>query len=123
MRTLACDPASGDIVIRSGRLQVATGAEAVREKLLQRLGLWRGSWFLDATVGVPYDRFLGFKGATALALAETVLRRAVATCPGVRSVERFTFSTDRTRRGSVSFDVTTTDGPVTVRDFVFAEGS
>jgi hypothetical protein len=51
-------------------------------------------------------------------VAEGVYRRAVSTCPGVRSVEAFRFSVGRDRRASVSFTVTPVEGAaITVTDF------
>ena len=37
-----------------GDLVTVTGLEALRQKINQRLSLFKGSWFLDTTAGVPY---------------------------------------------------------------------
>ena len=59
MKTLAL--IDGEIYIGAdGQLAVATGAEGLRQKLETRLKLYRGEWFLDRTVGVPYvQKILG----------------------------------------------------------------
>ena len=44
--------------------------------------------------------------ASGFAVAEGVYRRAVSTCPGVRSVEAFRFSVNAARLASVSFSAT-----------------
>lgn len=117
MRTLALDPVTGDLSISSGRPALVEGADAVAQKLRLRLSIWQGEWFADTTIGVPFRRFLGVPGAQVL--AEAILRRAIATCPGVARVDRAVVALDRgSRRLSVSADVTALDGePVSITDF------
>ena len=86
-----------------------------------RLRLWAGEWFADTSVGVPWLLFLGVKGAQAL--AESTLRRAITTCPGVASLDAFTFTLNtRTRAATLSFRVTAATGDVLAfSDFVAGE--
>lgn len=95
------------------------GADWVRQKLLLRLGLRQGEYFFDSSVGVPYSRVVGQKNPDLTAF-ETVLRRAITTCPGVASLDRFALTLDRKTRGlSLTFSVTAATGEaVTVQDFV-----
>ena len=118
MRSLALDLVTGDLAVSAGRLTIVEGADAVRQRLQMRLRFWQGEWFADTAVGVPYLGFLGVKGAEAF--AESTLRAAITTCPGVLALERFTFSVNgATRRATVSFRALVTDGEVVdVRDFV-----
>lgn len=37
-----------------GLIVIATGLEALRQKINQRLLLFQDTWFLDSTAGVPY---------------------------------------------------------------------
>lgn len=121
MRDLALDPVTGDLALVEGRASLTSGVEAVLQKLRIRLSLWKGEWFADTSVGVPFLRFLGVKGAEGL--AETVLRRAIATCPGVASLESFALALVG-RRATVTFRARTTSGePVDVQDFTFAEAA
>lgn len=114
MRTLALDPTTGDLALARG-LVVADGADAVRTKLVCRLGLWRGEYLPDTSVGVPWSQILG--GRSAL-FATTTLRAAVSTCPGVEGLLAFTSALDpRTRGLSVSFVAKTASGPVAITDF------
>lgn len=116
VRTLALDT-TGDLAVVGGQLQVIDGADAVRQALELRLSIWQGEWFADATVGVPYLRFLGVPGA--LPLAESLLRRAILSCPGVASLDRFSIALNAERHATVTFAVTTTAGePLTISDFV-----
>lgn len=117
MRDLALDPTTGDLKLTSGALGVVDGADTVRQMLELRLSIWQGEWFADTAVGVPYRGFLGVKGATAF--AESQLRRAISTCPGVATLDRFSFAVDARRRAVCSFDVTTITGePVSISGYV-----
>lgn len=117
MRTFALHPTTGQIVLSGGRPAFVSGADAVAQRLRVRLRLWRGEWLLDQNVGFPWRSILGEKGVNRL--AESLLREAIVSCPGVRSLDRFAFAVDATtRRASLSFTVTTITGePVTVTDF------
>jgi hypothetical protein len=121
VRALALDPATGDLLVSRGRLEVVTGSAALRQRLQMRLRLWAGEWFADTSVGVPWLLFLGVKGAQAL--AESTLRRAITTCPGVASLDAFTFTLNtRTRAATLSFRVTAATGDVLAfSDFVAGE--
>lgn len=117
MRTLALDPVTRDLAVTAGRVQTVEGVEAIRQKLQVRLGLWQGEWFADTDAGIPYLRMLGLKGVEAF--AEATLRRAILTCPGVLSLDRFTMVVSAARHAVVSFRVTATTGDVIdVQDFV-----
>ena len=124
MRDLALT-ADGDLELTNGaaRLTGVDDGENVAQRLRVRLRLWRGDYVLDGRVGIPFRRWLGQKGAASVELAEAVLRRAVATCPGVGRVDAFTFALDpSTRVAAVDFEVTTDTGaPVSAS--VFVEGA
>lgn len=117
--------ADGDLELTNGaaRLTGVDDGENVAQRLRVRLRLWRGDYVLDGRVGIPFRRWLGQKGAASVELAEAVLRRAVATCPGVGRVDAFTFALDpSTRVAAVDFEVTTDTGaPVSAS--VFVEGA
>lgn len=79
--------------------------------------MWSGEWFADTSVGVPWGSILGAKGAQAF--AEATLRRAILSCPGVASLDRFAIALNAERHATVTFAVTTTAGePLTISDFV-----
>lgn len=117
MRTLALDPITGDLALSGGRPVLVSGADAVAQRLRVRLKLQQGEWVLDRNVGFPWLSVLAAKGSERL--LEVLLRRAITTCPGVRSLDRFSLSVDpRTRVAVVTVTATTITGePVTIADF------
>jgi len=122
VRALALDTTTGDLRLGGGRLVLAEGVEAVAQRLRCRLKLQRGEWFADTSIGVPWiDAILGQRGNERT--AEAILRTAIATCPGVATLETFVFTHDpATRRSVAVFLVRTTDGAtlrVTAGDEVF----
>ena len=69
-------------------------------------------------MGIPYFGTV-FSKASGRRVAESLFRRAIATCPGVRSVESFALSVNAARLASLGFRVTTVEGEsFTVTDFV-----
>lgn len=117
MRTLALDPATGDLALSGGRPTIVSGSSAVAQRLRMRLKLWRGEWALDTQVGFPWQRIFGVKGVERL--TETLLRQAITSCPGVKSLDRFTFGVNpSTRAATLTFTVTPITGElVTISDF------
>ena len=99
MRSLALDPTTGDLLLTAGRLSLVEGVDAIAQRIQGRLALWAGEWFADTSIGVPFLTFLGAKGGEKL--AESSLRRAILTCPGVASLESFSSAATR-RRSSVA---------------------
>jgi hypothetical protein len=118
VRDVALDPATGDLLLESGRARLtAPGAESVAQRLRLRLALWRGEYPLDETVGIPYAQLLGRKG-DAPATLEAILRQAAASCPGVTALTSFQLSVGPDRAATISLTATATDGqPVVLDDF------
>jgi hypothetical protein len=97
MSDLALDPVDDDLLVDGGLLALVRGADALVQRLELRLGLVRGSWFLDQDQGVPYVEQVLVKGADGStigsllrteALREPDLREARATVtldPATRS--------------------------------------
>jgi hypothetical protein len=123
VRDLALDTI-GDIALTTvGSVRAAsmvTGPDALRQKLRLRLSLGAGEYVLDRTVGMPLFSQI-FNRASGRAVAESVYRRAIATCPGVRSLDSLRLTVDTQRRAQLTFTVTAETGEVlTVADFVAA---
>ncbi|MBW2672060.1 MAG: hypothetical protein JRD89_01425 [Deltaproteobacteria bacterium] len=90
--------ADGDISLTdSGDFELVTDAEAVGQHLQMRLLTFLGEWFLDKNVGVPYFQKIFGKKAK-FATTRSILRAVVATTPGIKTIEEFTFDSDRVAR-------------------------
>lgn len=75
----------------------ASGAEALRQKVVHRLKLFKGEWFLDISRGVPY--FQNILGENiSLSLATQILTNEIKKEPEVVDVQNISFNFDSTRR-------------------------
>jgi hypothetical protein len=122
VRTLALDPATGDLAVSAGRLQTIEGVEAVRQRLQTRLRTWQGEVPWDTSIGVPYLSFLGQKGTETL--AEATLREAILSAPGIIALDAFELVVDARRVARLTFRARATTGEVIdVQDFVAGTGA
>ncbi len=98
---------NGDIVT-SGR-QFAVEGDAVARNVRHRLRLFLGEYYLDISDGTPW--FQAILGKTPQDVAELNLKNRILTTPGVATIQRFAFRTDRNeRRITVTATVRTADG-------------
>lgn len=107
MRALALDLTT-DLALTDGRLTLVEGPTAVAQRLQGRLGIWRGAWFADLSLGVPY--IAGVLGKRPSAVARATLQSAIATCPGVRTIEALQLEVDSGRRAVARGQVRAADG-------------
>lgn len=87
----ALNPIKGDLALdETGDLAWFKPSEADLEtlqRLRTRLGLFRGEWFADKRVGLPwYQRILGRKDVSD-ASKRAIFARVIRTCPGVASLD------------------------------------
>jgi hypothetical protein len=89
----------------NGNLALVFNAEAVGQHVEQRLMAYRGEWFLDTEVGVPWVRdILG--GQYDPVLAESVLKAEILDTDGVVEITSFSVRFDRSVRGLGASDIT-----------------
>lgn len=121
---LRLDPATGDLDLSTGTIEVVDGVEATGQKITIRLQFFRGEWFLDERIGIRYfQEVLGQK--LRKNLVERIFRETVLTTPGVLSIENFELSFDGpTRALSISFLAMTVADDVPVAfDLTFIVGA
>ncbi|MYD94836.1 MAG: hypothetical protein F4Y02_14350 [Chloroflexi bacterium] len=89
---------------------VADGTEAVRQRVVQRLRLFRGEAFTDADAGVPYiPDLLGARLPSAL--AASIVRSVLLSVDGVEDVLRIEVDLDgSTRQLSIDVEARADDG-------------
>lgn len=111
-QTIARDPATGDLAIVNGSIQLtSTLAEYVVAAIQERLSMFAGEWYLDTREGVPYFRIVSERPD--VRLLRSLFRRAVLAVPGVDDVTLLEVEfQSRTRDLLVTIDVTLTDGEV-----------
>lgn len=101
-----------DLDLAGDRASLVTGADAVAQKIGVRLRLFRGEWFLDERVGVPYYEQVLVKNPNLVAI-RSLFRRAIATTPGVEEVTSLDLTVDTAqRRAEVSFRARANDGEI-----------
>jgi hypothetical protein len=76
---------SGQLILLNGATDSQDYATEVLQRVLTRLVLHRGEWYLDQRLGVPWREYLWLPTTTE-AQAAAVLRQAVEGTPGVESV-------------------------------------
>ena len=98
----------GDIEIVENGFELVTNDEEIRQRLIQRLRMFLGEWFLDNTLGVPYFQIIFVKGAPT-DLIQDLLKDTILQTVGIYSLERFDpIEYDpTTRQLAVSFAVMT----------------
>lgn len=107
---LALDDTTGDLLVMAGDLVIARGTDSIRSDLQARLKFFRGEWFLDTTVGVPYWQSVLVKNPDLRAVREA-LRSEILGTPGIASLESLVFDYQAgTRQLVVSFQASADSG-------------
>jgi hypothetical protein len=106
---LKLDSVTKDIQIVDGNPSLTSGIDAIRQHLQMRMSTFRGEWFLDPTVGVPYFDDV-FKKNPDLTILNAVFTKAILDTPGVVSLTTLSFDLQTDRSLVVTFQAVTTDG-------------
>ncbi len=120
MADLKLNVQTGDLEIGpDGDLIIVTGLDAIAQHLRIRLQFFRGEWFLDTRLGIPYYEEVLIK-APDLNVVQSLLREAIRETPGVIAINSFELDFEGvTRRLSLDFEALTTEGPLRfTEDFV-----
>ncbi|MEN0065928.1 MAG: hypothetical protein AAGA48_27555 [Myxococcota bacterium] len=108
---LELDPATGDLPERP---RLVTGLELVRQRIYTRLQRGRGEWFLALDQGLPLLEWRQAKPPDLDAMSAEVQVSILAT-DGVRSLEAFSATFDRTTRRVTMAGTVVTDAGETTR--------
>lgn len=108
----------GDLLVTNNELTLTEGRDAIRQHIQTRLRLFRGEWFLDRSLGVPYYEDIFVKQQTQVTVA-SILKAQIFETPGVLEFLTFNFDYDEFNRGfDVAFRVNTLEGIVDFDDFL-----
>lgn len=103
----------GDLALEGGNLVwLRGGPQEMRNRIERRLKLFRGEWFLDTRIGIPYFENALVKNPNLSAIG-ALMRRAILSVPGVLEVTDFGLTFDPNARAlTLTFHATTTEGDV-----------
>lgn len=108
--------ANGDFDISGNVLSLTDGKQEVLQLIRDNLRFFQGEEPLNPTLGVPYFQQILDK-ATPIKTSEAILKQVVQNTDGVIDVLGFTLVLDpNTRKATVSFSVTSEDGPITATE-------
>lgn len=101
----------GDLTLdKNGNMQVVTDLEGLRQKIIQKLTLFKGEWFLDVEAGLPYFQDVLIKGVD-VGLVSTLINTEILDEPEVLEVTEFTADLDPdTRKFTYAATVSTVFG-------------
>ncbi|TQE99506.1 MAG: hypothetical protein FKY71_08345 [Spiribacter salinus] len=75
----------GDIVVSGGAIDTVVDQAATRQRLVQKLRLWQGEWFLNTAAGFPWlQQILGQTPRPEV--VSSLLRQLIEDDSGVRNV-------------------------------------
>lgn len=116
MVDLALDQTNFDLDVSRDDLFFFTGPDAIAQHLKIRLRLYRGEWFYDTRVGIPYYGTILVKNPNIPAVRD-IYRRAIESTPGVERLDDLDLNLNAsTRVLSVSFSAKL-EGDDAARDF------
>jgi len=110
MADLQLSTLDNDIDLDGEQFSIVDDDEALVQHLLVRLRLFKGEWFLNPDVGVPYYESVLVKNPSLVAI-RAIFRQAVLTTPGIASLDSLTTELDTpTRTLTVTFTAIKDDG-------------
>lgn len=122
---LKLDPATGDLDLSSGTIELVDGVDAIGQQVAIRLQFFLGEWFLDERIGLPYfEEIIGQK--LRKNIVDEIFKDTILTVPGIAKFEAFSLLFDGiTRTLTISFTATTdTSEPLVFeRAFILGETS
>lgn len=103
---------SHDLIYEGGDLKLTLNqSESLAQRLKVKLLTFRGEWFLNDTLGIPYYQSI-FRAGVSKATVDTIFLRAISSEPEVIQVLDFDSSMDNTNRiYSLSFKVRSENDP------------
>ena len=109
-------PDGSDILIENNTLKYVVDQEEIRQALIERLKLFKGEWFLNTSIGVPYFQEIIGKNRNINSIA-TIFKNVILQTVGVIKLIEFELSlNDKTRELSLSFGVNTISGFIRINE-------
>ena len=100
-----------DIVIRNGDTPFIDGAQATRQRLEQKLRLWRGEWYFNLGSGFPWlQEVLGQRPRPEV--IRSLIQQIIEGDPGVRALLSLNIETFAERGLRIEFQARLIDGEI-----------
>ena len=99
-----------DLVIENGDLATVDGADAVAQRIRDRLLTFRGEWFLDLEFGPPYREEILKKQVTMEAVSAILKTEILQVVAG--EFEDFEIELDSERRLEISYTFNVAEGQI-----------
>jgi hypothetical protein len=102
----------GDIDVTNSDLSIVEGTDAIAQHISIRLQFFRGEWFLDTRLGIPYYQDVLVKNPD-LVVIRGIFREVILETPGVQELVTFDTTFDAaTRKLTVTFQALLTTGEI-----------
>lgn len=100
-----------DIVLSNGDTVFIDGAQATRQRLEQKLKLWRGEWYFNSQAGFPWlQEILGQRPRPEV--VRSLVQQIIEGDPGVRALVSLNIETQPERGLHIEFEARLTNGEV-----------
>jgi hypothetical protein len=107
---LKWDPEVKELVLDGDSLNIVVDQDAVVQQLRAVFRTWRGEWFLDGSVGIPYRDEILVKSPDPV-VVDSTFKLAILSVPGVIELLEYSLQLDnQLRRLNLSFKARTVDG-------------
>lgn len=122
MKSIKLNTVTHDIEFLNGELQMvddsANDPAQIKQALRHRLLFFRGEWFLDTTVGLPYFTEIMVKTPNIPNIA-AIIKSEILMVSGVISISQFDLNYDiPNRKLIVNFTVSTIYGSTTITETI-----
>lgn len=108
MMDILLDPKTHDIKLVNRDISLLRDGDLVGQRIKQRLLTYLGEWFLDATIGLPWNELIFQKGFPINLIRSYIIRVIVLTV-GIESLDTFELDVNSsTREMFIKFEATLT---------------
>jgi hypothetical protein len=118
VRNFYVDPTTGDLVIDANGVKFTSGVESIAQAVQQNLRFFRGEWFADEDIGIPYFEEIFVKNPDLAAVREW-FRRTILETVGILDIVSLDLSFDAaTRKITVTYRATSDLGEISATEVV-----
>ncbi len=110
----------GNLDFSSGGLELIEGVDETIQRLKSKLRFFKGEWFLDTRIGIPFYQSVFVKAPNPIAL-QAIFRRVVRDDPAVVTLDSLGLELDPERKLEVRFSAVILDEDTTTRTVTITE--